>query len=219
MGTTVGDEAKTNRFGQTLFDDIIAAWDAAEIFGMWLNGNIGPACSTSGAPGNRPVAYSTGAYDINNKIAEFSSRGPGLGSDIKPNISAPGVNIRSALPNSKYGNMSGTSMASPHVSGAVALLWAAAPRLRGDIDGTKRALDRSGVDVRAGQCRRLDALTLPKRRCGRRRLLQNCGENSPRVTADPAQAGVRVADQKPPVSRRRYGRKARRISICPLSLL
>jgi subtilisin family serine protease len=136
---------------ETLFDDIIHDWDASGIFGMWSLMNMGPACNTDGAPGARPFAYAAGAYDINNQIASFSSRGPGLGSDIKPNLSAPGVNVRSSVPGG-YGNMSGTSMASPHIAGSVALLWSAAPGLRGDIDKTHKLLDKSGTDVDATQC-------------------------------------------------------------------
>ena len=137
---------------ETLFDEIIKDWDAAGIFGQWSIGNMGPGCNTDGAPGARPGAYAAGAYDINNAIASFSSRGPGLGSDIKPNLSAPGVNVRSSEPGNTYGNLSGTSMASPHIAGAIALLWSAAPSLRGDIDATKKALDDSGIDVSASQC-------------------------------------------------------------------
>jgi len=137
---------------QTLFDSIIAAWDAAGIFGQWANGNIGPSCNSSGAPGSRPQAYSAGAYDINNNIASFSSRGPGQSGDVKPNISAPGVNVRSSWPGSSYNLESGTSMASPHVAGAVALLWSAVPSLLGDVPGTKKALDNSATDKSDLQC-------------------------------------------------------------------
>jgi len=137
---------------QTLFDSIIAAWDAEGIFGMWANGNIGPGCSSSGAPGSRPQAYSAGAYDISNNIASFSSRGPGQSGDIKPNISAPGVNVRSSWPGGSYVQESGTSMASPHVAGAVALLWSAVPALKGDVPGTKALLDNSATDKSDLQC-------------------------------------------------------------------
>jgi subtilisin family serine protease len=136
---------------QTLFDAIIAAWDASGIFGQWSNGNIGPSCNTSGAPGSRPQSYSAGAYDINNVIASFSSRGPGQAGDVKPNISAPGVNVRSSIPTNGYGSISGTSMASPHVAGAIALLWSSSPAMNRNVAATKLALDDSATDT-AGAC-------------------------------------------------------------------
>jgi subtilisin family serine protease len=136
---------------ETLFDSIIAAWNASGIYGQWSEGNMGPGCNTGGAPGNRPQAYSAGAYDINNVIASFSSRGPGQGGDIKPNISAPGVNVRSSVPTSSYANFSGTSMASPHVAGAIALVWSISPTLNRNVAATKLALDNSSTDT-AGVC-------------------------------------------------------------------
>jgi subtilisin family serine protease len=76
-------------------------------------------------------------------MAFFSSRGPvtadGSGR-IKPDITAPGVDILSSLPGGGYGSNSGTSMAGPHVAGAVALLWSADPTLIGDIDRTEQLL-------------------------------------------------------------------------------
>ncbi len=133
-------------------EDVLEAWAAAGIFGTWSNGNNGSGCQTSGSPGSRIINYSVGAYDIGNAIAPFSSRGAGQDGELKPNISAPGVNVRSSFPGSTYGAISGTSMAAPHLAGSIALLWSAAPSLIGDIDATWELLDGSAVDSNSAQC-------------------------------------------------------------------
>ncbi|MGV9316874.1 S8 family serine peptidase [Streptomyces sp. NPDC003691] len=134
------------------YKEIVAAWRAAGIFPAFSNGNNGPACATSGSPGDYVASYSSGAFDINNNIASFSSRGAGDAGGIKPNIAAPGANVRSAIRGGGYGSFSGTSMASPHTAAAVALVWSAAPAIRGDVAQTEALLDQSAVDVDATAC-------------------------------------------------------------------
>jgi subtilisin family serine protease len=130
------------------YQGIVQAWVAAGIFPQFANGNAGPSCSSAGNPGNLPESYAAGAFDINNNIAGFSSRGPSaFGGIIKPNIAAPGVAIRSSVPGNGYASFNGTSMASPHVSGAVALMWSAAPALIGDIAQTRALLDTTAIDT------------------------------------------------------------------------
>ncbi|MBL0886742.1 S8 family serine peptidase [Myceligenerans sp. I2] len=132
--------------------DETLAWDAAGIFGAWAAGNEGSACETARFPGEYENTYSVGAYDVNGNIASFSSRGPGENGVTTPNIAAPGVDVRSSVPGGGYANYNGTSMATPHLAGAVALLWSAAPALVGDIEGTKEILDQSAVDTEDLQC-------------------------------------------------------------------
>ncbi|MFJ3921974.1 S8 family serine peptidase [Streptomyces sp. NPDC090022] len=145
-----------NSWGSAVHDDwyqqIVDAWRAAGIFPAFSNGNSGPGCATSGSPGDYAGSYSSGAFDINNTIASFSSRGAGPGGIVKPNIAAPGVNVRSSVRNGGYGSFSGTSMASPHTAATVALMWSAAPALEGDIAQTEQLLDGTAQDTDNGQC-------------------------------------------------------------------
>ncbi|GGS21267.1 hypothetical protein Snoj_22320 [Streptomyces nojiriensis] len=138
--------------GDTWYQQIVDTWRAAGIFPAFSNGNAGPGCNTAGSPGDYASSYSSGAFDINNAIASFSSRGAGPGGIVKPNIAAPGVNVRSSVPGGGYEAFSGTSMASPHTAAAVALLWSAAPALEGDIAQTESLLDGTALDTDSSQC-------------------------------------------------------------------
>ncbi|MEO6065301.1 MAG: S8 family serine peptidase, partial [Lysobacterales bacterium] len=77
-------------------------------------------------------------------IASFSSRGP-IGSRLAPAISAPGVGIRSSFRNNAYGTISGTSMAGPHVAGAVALLVSRHPWLANHPDRVRSVLESTAA--------------------------------------------------------------------------
>ncbi len=116
----------------------------AGIFVVVSTGNDGPACSTVSAPLSLyDSVFSVGAIDSSGNVAFFSSRGPVTADDsgrMKPDIVAPGVDILSSMPGGTYGSNSGTSMAGPHVAGAVALLWSADPSLVGDINRTEELL-------------------------------------------------------------------------------
>lgn len=155
---TVRPHVVNNSWGSRLpsndpfMEDVIAAWEAAGIFGTWSNGNSGPSCETSGSPGSRTLTYSAGAFGENGDIASFSARGPGQDGTVKPNIAAPGVDVRSALADGSYGTASGTSMAAPHLAGAIALLWSAAPSLVGDIAATQELLDGTAIDTDDTTC-------------------------------------------------------------------
>jgi subtilisin family serine protease len=71
---------------------------------------------------------------------------------LKPDLAAPGVAVRSAIPGDTYALMSGSSMATPHVAGAIALLWSARPELRNQIPRTEEILDQTAVDVTSALC-------------------------------------------------------------------
>ncbi len=144
----------TDNGGDPFYQATVDAWNAAGIFPAFSNGNNGfGVCGTVGAPGSYVNSYGAGAFDINNNIADFSSLGPSpFASELKPNVSAPGVNVRSSVPGGGYESFSGTSMASPHVAATVALMWSAAPSLVGDIATTRQLLDDSAVDTEDLSC-------------------------------------------------------------------
>ena len=125
----------------------IEALSAAGILVVTSAGNDGPACSTlNDAPAMYDASFSVGAADLNDSLAGFSNRGPVTAvssSRSKPDVSAPGVAVRSSFPSGGYGNLSGTSMAGPHVAGAAALLLQAYPSLIGNPMEIRRLLMRT----------------------------------------------------------------------------
>ncbi|MDF5753857.1 S8 family serine peptidase [Spongiactinospora sp. TRM90649] len=136
-----------------MYEEILDAWLAAGIFPMVANGNLHEGhCARTPVPGQYTETYSAGDFDINDRISDMSSRGPGENGEIKPNIAAPGSDIRSSDRNGGYRSRSGTSMASPHVAGTVALIWSAAPSLLGDIAATRALLDGTAIDTPDMSC-------------------------------------------------------------------
>lgn len=113
------------------YRDMVRAWRSAGILPVFAAGNTGAEGENSIlTPASYPESFAIAATDSSNKLASFSSRGPGFHQGVlKPDISAPGVSILSAWPGGGYAYGSGTSMAAPHVAGAAALLLAANPNL------------------------------------------------------------------------------------------
>ncbi|HEY3124102.1 MAG TPA: S8 family serine peptidase, partial [Thermoanaerobaculia bacterium] len=129
---------------------------AAGIVVVASAGNSGLSCSTiSDPPALYDASFTVGATTLSDGIASFSSWGPITvdGSNrLKPDISAPGVNLRVASPPSGYeSNFSGTSGSAPHVTGAIALLWSAAPQLIGKVAATTDLLKHTAVPLTSTQ--------------------------------------------------------------------
>ena len=146
---------------------LLAAFEAqaaAGIMTVAAAGNDGPACGSidngaeSGPPSYYAAAYTVGALDTGtDTIAGFSSRGPvtiDQSNRIKPDITAPGNPIRSSYNTSDnaYASEEGTSMASPHVAGAVALLWSARPGLQNNISSSRALLNSAAFHILDGVC-------------------------------------------------------------------
>ncbi len=107
----------------------VSALLSAGILPVFSAGNAGPDPATVGSPASYPESLSVGAVDQESLLASFSSRGPSPWQEIKPEIVAPGVNIRSTFPGGGYAYGTGTSMAAPHIAGLAALLLQANPAL------------------------------------------------------------------------------------------
>jgi uncharacterized repeat protein (TIGR01451 family) len=122
---------------------------AAGIVVVVSAGNSGSSCeSITDPPAIYDTAFTVGATSSTDSIASFSSRGPvtvGEFSRVEPDVSAPGVSVRSSVPGSSYGTMSGTSMAGPHVAGQVALLLSAMPSWQGEVDAVEYRIEQTAV--------------------------------------------------------------------------
>jgi len=153
-------------------------------------GNDGPQAGTVGSPGSADAALTVGAVDDNDQLADFSSVGPRIGDGgIKPDITAPGVDIVAAkAANGQIGDpaedgyvsLSGTSMATPHVAGAAALIAQQHP-------------DWTGAQLKAAltaSARPTDGLTAFQQGSGRVDVAKTLGAT---VVSEPTSVGMGVA--------------------------
>jgi subtilisin family serine protease len=148
------------------FQSTVDTWHAAGIYPVFSNGNASncsyaspPGCNTVGNParyGNVTGVGSTG--QSNGEYASHSNWGPTDNADtvnpngypnLKPQVVAPGVSIRSSLngSDSDYASWDGTSMSAPHVAALVALMWQAGPCLVGDYATTETLLEQTATPV------------------------------------------------------------------------
>lgn len=119
------------------------------VFSAGNNGAVKAAPGSVDNPGSMPGVLSVGAVNNTGKLADFSRRGPSQwkNAGIKPDLVAPGVQIRSALPGGKYASWDGTSGAAPHVSGLAALVLQANPQLSvNELEAILKSNTRNGTD-------------------------------------------------------------------------
>ncbi|GAB3992261.1 hypothetical protein GCM10029992_00770 [Glycomyces albus] len=136
------------------YEGIIDLWHAAGIIPVFAAGNSGDqGCLTVGSPGVYENVIAVGATDIDRAIAPYSSKGPGMDGYVRPDVVAPGSEILSAVPGDEYDYMSGTSMATPHVAGTIALMMSASPVLEGDYGNVYKYLTGSAEHVDDTSCR------------------------------------------------------------------
>jgi len=134
----------------------VSAWRAAGIYPAFSAGNS-TGCGSLGSPGDYQESFGTTGHD-SSRIHAYAQGPSCYGHEpyTKPNISAPAVSVCSSIPGNSWScAYGGTSMASPHSAGAVALLWSCNPSLIGQINLTFEALQNSA-----------DAPTPPNPGCG-----------------------------------------------------
>jgi len=149
-------------------------------------GNAGPDRSTVGSPGCARLVVTIGATNDNDQVTDFSSRGPTSDGRVKPDVCFPGAGIIAARAqgtsmgtpvDDRYTSASGTSMATPHASGAAALLLQANAALK--PAAVKDLLMRTAKDLR------LDPNTQGKGRAQVDQAYQNVGAPVPTPTEPP----------------------------------
>jgi hypothetical protein len=130
------------------FQPDLASLRAAGILPVFAAGNYGPLPGSSVSPANNPEAFAVGATDDADVLYPYSSLGPSpCGQPVYPQLVAPGVGIHTTDLYGGYTDPTGTSVAAPHVAGALALLLQAFPGMPADRQAA--ALENSAVDLGA----------------------------------------------------------------------
>lgn len=139
----------------TLIRDAVTYAVGSGVLVVAAAGNDGPSLGSIDWPGANPDVVAVGAIDSTETVASWSSRGVNDGDYIvetqEVELAAPGVSVESAWKDGGYRTISGTSMATPHVSGLAAKLWqgsGAATRVH--LQSLARDLDAAGDDPATG---------------------------------------------------------------------
>ncbi len=141
-------------------NSLLTAMDNMRAAGIFMAASAGnyngsaPCSSITDPPAIYDSAITIGATDSTDTITSFSERGPitvDSSNRRKPDLVAPGVNVRSSWLTNTYANQSGTSMASPHVAGAVVLLWSRFPQLVRDVDTTESIFEQNALHLTTAQ--------------------------------------------------------------------
>lgn len=108
--------------GEDILSQAVNEMTDQGVFVTVAAGNNGPEDRTITVPGCSSKGTTVGSVDKNDKLADYSSRGPTADGRAKPDVVAPGTGIESTWNNGGFNTISGTSMATPHVAGQAALL-------------------------------------------------------------------------------------------------
>lgn len=115
-------------------------------------------------------SFTIGSTRSNDTLSGFSSRGPVMVDSsfrMKPNVAAPGSQVRSCIRDGEYASFSGTSMAGPHVAGLVALLISADPTLAGNVEEIENIIEQTAVPKTSDEnCGNDDAMNIPNNKYG-----------------------------------------------------
>ncbi len=130
--------AAAGNFGYQSFETKEGSYEGYTAFSITDPGNADGVITVGATHRYRPQTYG---------VSFFSSRGPTGDGRLKPDLVAPGERIQSSLPDQGWGELDGTSMAAPHVSGAAAMLMARYAELIGEPQRIKRILCESATDL------------------------------------------------------------------------
>ena len=150
-----------------IMEEVVNNLRAAGVVVVVSAGNSGnEGCgSVTGPPAFFEGSFSVGATNSNDMIAGFSSRGPVVIDSslrLKPNVSAPGVGVRSVVRGGGFAFFNGTSMAGPHVAGLVGLIISANPALAGRVEVIENIIE-STADAKTDttMCGNVPGMSIP----------------------------------------------------------